>query len=68
MRSVVNTGNPEQSLILNKTVPGALHGGRAFWDQSSQDYLALKQWISEGARNDKYTASQRSTNLLLLPE
>lgn len=68
VRSVVDTANPEQSLILNKTVPGALHGGGAFWDQSSPDYLALKQWISEGARNDLYFSSQRSANLLLLPD
>jgi len=65
VRSVVNTTNPEQSLMLQKTLPGAWHGGGAFWDQSSPDYLALKQWIAEGARNNLYSSSQRSLNLLL---
>jgi len=68
VRSVVNTADPEQSLLLKKTVPGALHGGGAFWDQSSPDFLALKQWISEGARNDRYSASLRSVNSLLLSD
>lgn len=65
VRSVVNTANPEQSLLLQKTVPGALHGGGAFWDQSSLDYLALKQWIAEGAWNDKYYSSRGAMGLLL---
>jgi hypothetical protein len=68
IRSVVNTADPGKSLLLNKTVPGALHGGGAFWDQSSPDYLALQQWISEGARNDLYSSSQRSIILLLLSD
>lgn len=68
IRSVVNTANPEESLMLKKTLPGGWHGGGAFWDQSSPDYLALKQWISEGALNDLYSSSQRSVNLLLLSD
>ena len=32
--------------MLNKTLPGAVHAGGAFWDQTSPDYLALKQWSS----------------------
>ena len=50
IRSVVDTAHPAQSLMLNKTVPGAEHGGGAFWDQTGADFLALKQWIAEGAQ------------------
>lgn len=47
--SVVNPTDPEQSLLLRKTLFGAVHGGGAFWNQGDPDYLALKQWIAEGA-------------------
>jgi hypothetical protein len=47
--SVVNTAEPEKSLLLKKTVGGGVHGGGAFWNKRSPDYLALKQWIAEGA-------------------
>jgi hypothetical protein len=48
--SVVNHKKVESSLLLRKTVRGGdQHAGGIFWDQSSPDYLALKQWISEGA-------------------
>lgn len=47
---VVDTANPEESLLLKKTtIPGSGHGGGKFWRVKDQDYLALKQWISEGA-------------------
>lgn len=58
VRSVVNTANPGQSLMLQKTLPGALHGGGAFWDQTDPDYLALRQWIAEGAQNNIYSTLQ----------
>ena len=38
VRSVVDTAHPAESLILNKTLPGAVHAGGAFWDQTSPDY------------------------------
>jgi hypothetical protein len=47
--SVVNTADPEQSLMLQKTGPGGEHGGGTFWNERSRDYQALKQWIQEGA-------------------
>ena len=52
VESVVDPSEPEQSLLLNKTLPGALHGGGTFWNRHSADYLALKQWIAEGALNN----------------
>jgi hypothetical protein len=47
--SEVNTSNPDQSPLLQKTVHGGTHGGGAFWDNLAPDYVALSQWISEGA-------------------
>ena len=33
-----------------KTVSGgALHAGGVFWNDNSLDYMALRQWIAEGA-------------------
>jgi hypothetical protein len=45
----VNTAIPEESILLQKTLRGGTHAGGAFWHQRSKDYLALKQWIAEGA-------------------
>ncbi len=64
VRAVANTADPGQSLMLQKTLPGALHGGGAFWDQADPDYLALRQWIAEGAQNNIYT-TLRAVNLLI---
>ncbi|MEW6441694.1 MAG: hypothetical protein AB1640_12235 [bacterium] len=47
--SVVETGDPEESLLLRKTLVGALHAGGAFWNERHSDYAALRQWIAEGA-------------------
>jgi len=47
--SVADTANPGQSLLLRKVVPGALHGGGTFWDEGAPDYMAIRQWIAEGA-------------------
>jgi hypothetical protein len=52
VESIVDPENPEQSLLLNKTVPGGVHGGGAFWDKGSADYRAIRQWITEGALNN----------------
>jgi hypothetical protein len=52
VRSVVDTANPEQSLLLRKVVPGELHGGGAFWNERAPDYIALKRWIAGGALNN----------------
>jgi hypothetical protein len=49
---VVDTDHPGQSLILRKTLPGGGHGGGAFWDKKGPDYLAIRQWIAEGARKN----------------
>jgi hypothetical protein len=48
--SVVNTDASEQSSLLVKTIyGGAMHAGGIFWNDSSPDYMALRQWIAEGA-------------------
>jgi hypothetical protein len=48
--SVVETDDPDASLLLRKTVAGGEpHGGGAFWTERSSDYVALWQWIAEGA-------------------
>jgi len=49
---VVNSAIPEESALLKKTARGGVHGGGAFWNKNSRDYLALKQWIAEGAKNN----------------
>lgn len=67
VRSVVNTVNPAESLLLSKTLPGAVHAGGAFWDQTNPDYLALKQWITEGAQKN-LGSSLRAIYLLLLAD
>ena len=67
VRSVVDTAHPAESLILNKTLPGAVHAGGAFWDQTNPDYLALKQWITEGAQKN-LGSSLRATSILLLAD
>ena len=47
---VVNANAPDQSNLLLKTVAGGvLHAGGVFWDENSSDYIALRQWIAEGA-------------------
>ncbi|MGA8891529.1 MAG: hypothetical protein WB493_08170 [Anaeromyxobacteraceae bacterium] len=46
---VVNVGIPGASLLFAKTLPGGVHGGGVFWDESSADFAALRQWIAEGA-------------------
>jgi len=50
--AVVNTADPDESLVLRKTVPGARHGGGAFWKEGDPDYLAIRRWIAEGARKN----------------
>ncbi len=50
--TVVNVDIPSASLLFAKTLPGAQHGGGAFWDETSPDYRALRQWIAEGARDN----------------
>jgi hypothetical protein len=52
IETVVDKADPENSLVLRKTVPGAVHGGGAFWKEGDPDYLALRQWIGEGAKKN----------------
>jgi hypothetical protein len=50
IQSVVNVADAGKSLLLLKTVYGGEpHAGGAFWDAHSPDYVALRQWILEGA-------------------
>jgi len=47
---VVDTVFPEDSRLLRKTIySGGEHGGGKFWRERSPDYIALHQWIAEGA-------------------
>lgn len=46
--SVLNTAEPDSSLLLRKTVPNATHGGGSFWNERDPDYQAIKRWITEG--------------------
>jgi hypothetical protein len=51
--SVVATDDPDASLLLHKTVSGGdPHGGGAFWSKRSSDYIAIRQWIGEGAQKN----------------
>jgi hypothetical protein len=54
IRSVVDTDNPEESPLLRKTVSdgGDPHGGGSFWSGQNPDYIAIKQWIAEGAQKN----------------
>jgi hypothetical protein len=48
--SEVNQADPPNSRLLKKTTTSGLpHAGGKFWSEKDPDYLALKQWISEGA-------------------
>ena len=49
---IVNTVNPEFSLILSKTVTGSTHSGGAFWDPKDIEFRVIEQWIAEGAQNN----------------
>jgi len=49
---VINIKKPNKSLMLRKTVKGALHGGGSFWKRSDPDYKALRRWIKEGAADN----------------
>ena len=52
VQDVVDTAAPASSLLLVKTLNGATHGGGNFWSTQDADYLALRQWIAEGAQNN----------------
>ena len=49
---VINIKKPQDSLLLKKTLKGALHGGGIFWRRGDPDYKALRRWIKEGAANN----------------
>ncbi len=50
---VVDTSAPSESILLVKTLNNdEQHGGGKFWSKRSADYIALKQWIAEGAENN----------------
>lgn len=48
----VNVLDPEQSLLLTKPLMKVAHGGGTQIRPSDAAYKLLKQWISEGAKND----------------
>jgi hypothetical protein len=52
IEAIVNTMNPDASVLFAKTVYGSTHGGGSFWSSSDPDYKALRQWIEEGASDN----------------
>jgi len=48
---VVDPADPDNSQLLRKTVSSG-HAGGAFWSKRAPDYLAIRQWIAEGARKN----------------
>lgn len=48
----LNAAIPEESLILLKTTGSVDHEGGAVLDPDYRHYSMLKQWITEGAKND----------------
>ncbi len=50
--SVVDTVKPAQSLLLKKSTYKTAHAGGVFWNEHDADYLALKNWIREGAKKN----------------
>ncbi len=48
--------DPDSSPVLSKTKPqtdGVIsHAGGIFWTEDDADYMAIRQWISEGAQNN----------------
>ncbi|MDH4283985.1 MAG: hypothetical protein OEV35_01570 [Gallionellaceae bacterium] len=51
--NIVNTASPDQSVLLSKVVQGSTtHSGGWFWKTTDPDYKVIRQWISEGAKNN----------------
>jgi len=50
--AIINTMYPDASVLFAKTVYGSTHGGGSFWSSADPDYVALRQWIAEGAQNN----------------
>jgi hypothetical protein len=50
--AVIDLSSPSYSPLLVKTTSGTSHGGGVFWGTSDADYMALRQWIAEGGRNN----------------
>ncbi|QDU91496.1 hypothetical protein Pla175_49250 [Pirellulimonas nuda] len=48
----VNLALPEESLVLKKATGAVPHTGGKLFDQDSQYYQALRDWIAGGAAND----------------
>jgi hypothetical protein len=48
--------NPDSSPVLSHTLiqsnGSAIHAGGGFWNANDPDYLAIRQWIAEGAKNN----------------
>jgi len=53
IQDIVNTLNPDASLMLVAPMLGSRHGGGASWkDNRFADYKIIRQWIAEGAKNN----------------
>jgi len=49
---IVDLDNADNSLLLRKPTSREQHAGGVFWDESAPEYLALRQWILEGAKDN----------------
>ena len=50
--TIIDPASPTSSPLLIKTSSGVSHGGGVFWESGDADYVALRQWISEGGQNN----------------
>jgi len=49
IRASIDLANPSASMLLVKTTGVTSHGGGVFWDTGNPDYVAIRQWVAEGA-------------------
>jgi len=53
IENIINIDNPDASDMLTAPMYGSRHGGGASWRSAeSSDYQVIRQWISEGAKNN----------------
>lgn len=62
----VDLAVPEKSLLLQKAVGEVAHTGGQLFDDQSQDYKTLLQWLSDGAPEDP-PGSAKPVSIELLP-
>ena len=63
----INIQDPAQSLLLLKPTYKSKHAGGKLFNENSPDYLALLNWVKNGAKRDPQ-ADRQMTSLRVLPE